>query len=321
MITPLLAVLCFWGCGASDPSDASDPAETSCTPETVTEVPSVEETLLADLAGTPVVVTGSGLRLEEGQVTLDVPWLRARLEPHGTYVDLDDTSSFDVHIEAMRFRLDAQALASVLPDKAPVGSLELTTDGDAFVVKGSASFLDLPLELRAVPEATADGRLELVVDKAKVLGIGILPALELIDEQIGDNPSLFVVEGEHLYLDPFATTRQPDVQGRFTHAEVVDGALVATLGDGDGGEVPEADGSWLTVEEGVLKTGGTLVFGSTIRLLPEDVEHLTLGRGFDQQLRRGFAKQRSKTALDFHVPPPERSDGVAEAEDRARDSR
>lgn len=315
----LLLPAILLGCRLTEPTPPPAP---DCAEITVTEAASVEDTLLADVAGEPVYVTAAGLRLQEGAVVLDVPYARLRLVPHGTYVDLDDVATYDVVIEAMRFRLDAQALATALPSKAPVDELTLSTDGEAFVVEGSASFLDLPMTLRAVPRATEAGRLELEMDKAKILGIGIVPVLDLLEGPLSEGPGLFVVEGEHLYLDPFARPGPPDVEGRFTHAAIVGDALVATLDDGEGEGVPEdVEGSWLVVEGGVLKSGGALLFGSRIRLVPEDAEYLTLSRGFEAQIRRGYAKQR-EGGLDLHVPPPgpDATDGVAEG-DRVGDRR
>jgi hypothetical protein len=311
MTTLFLAA--FLACTSQGPtSDDDEPAaEAPASPDTTAATATIPPPSLEEALGQPVVVTGRRLRLHEAGVVLDVPVLQARLQPRGDIVVLDDPTTYHVVVDHMRFRLDAQRLASALPDSVPVDKLKLTTDDDAFVIEGDATFLSVPMKVKAVPRATADGRLELVLDKAKVLGIGVLPALNLVEDKIGDTPSMFVVEGDHLYLDPFAADRSPQVEARFTHAEVRDGALVATLGEGS---TPEGDGSYLSITGGVLYTNGTLLLDPELVLHPEEGDLLRLSRGFDAQLRAGFAKKGQGRRLDLYLAPPD-ADAVADADD------
>ena len=301
-------LLVMLGCAKEPPVE-----EPAAIPEaTSKETPADPPAELSSFVGQPVALRIRDLRLDLDGAEVLVQSLVGRLEPRGEMVDLEDPTTFTVEIEALELRIPEQSIAGALkgPDGAstPVKDVSVRTEGDAFVVEGSVRPLALPFVFRADPVVTDDGKLALDLEKVKLLGIGLRGFLSTFERPVentvnrGPRRGLLNVEEDRLIVDPFPYAGPPEVHARFTSFEVDETGLVARLG-----ESPDAEG-WphgLTLAGGALRTGNTVLFGSTVSLVAlDDEERLTLDPArLDDQISNGFSKLKGETVTLYLAPP------------------
>jgi hypothetical protein len=307
-VFPLLALLACAETPAEGPKPTAGASADVATP-TPADLPVKAPRALADAVGKPVAVRARDLVLFADGIEVQIAYLIGSLKPVGEYVDLEVPTSFIVQIDALEIRFPEQFLASWMPEGpelGPLKELEVRTEGNAFVLEGHARFLNLPFTFRADPMVTETGALALELEKVRVLGIGLrafLGAFERPVEKAANKKQRFLdVEKDLLVIDPFPFMGPPRVKAAFTSVEVQNGALVARLG-----EAPEPDEypQGLTLIGGVFRSGGSLLFDSTMSLIARDGGPLTINPDrLHEQIGAGFTKMvAAKRQLRFHLAP------------------
>ncbi|MES2640745.1 MAG: hypothetical protein V4850_14715 [Myxococcota bacterium] len=305
---PLLALL---ACGEAPVESAGPTAGASADVATPTpaDLPVKAPRALADAVGKPVAVRARDLVLLADGIEVQVTYLIGTLKPAGDYVDLEVPTSFTLQIDALEIRIPEQFLSTWRPEgteNTPFKELAVRTEGNSFVLEGHARFLNLPFTFRADPMVTETGALALQLEKVRVLGIGLrgfLAAFERpVENAVNKQQRFLDVEKDLLVIDPFPFMGPPRVKAAFTSVEVQKGALVARLG-----EAPEPDEypQGLTLVGGVFRSGGSLLFDSTMSLIARDGGPLTIDPDrLDEQISAGFTKMVSaKRQLRFHLAP------------------
>lgn len=301
MPIPLGVLLAILGC-SNGPSREAPPDATPA------ELPVTPPLNLAEMVGQPVGLRARDLVLQVEGARIEVPYLVGRLVPVGEYVDLDVPTSFVVEINAVELRIPEQSLQHAIGGpggESPFRELTVRTEGEVFVLEGNARMMNLPFMFRANPRITDTGKLALDLEKVRVLGVGMRGFLNTfsgrVERAVNGKPQrgMLRVEEDLMILDPFPFAGPPEVRAVFTAVEVHEGGLVARLG-----EAPEPTGpSGISLDGGVLRSGSSLLFGTTVSLVARDGGPLEIDPArLGNQLEAGFTKMGDRT-ITLHVAP------------------
>jgi hypothetical protein len=151
---------------------------------------------------------------------------------------LDDPKSFRIRATSGLVALDGDAIAALLNEVAfnypgaPIKHLRVRIENGAVVQRGTLhKGVDIPFEMRAVPELQADGRLRLHPDRLRIFsvdGIKLMRALGLRLDKLMDLRKArgASVKGNDIFLDPLQIIPPPTVEGRLTSVRVEGNLLV-----------------------------------------------------------------------------------------------
>ncbi len=317
----LFLALGLIACDATTAPEARSPGVSSAARENTVE-PDTEDSDGTDAAaspadldrflGQPVHVQGQNLRIQEGPLEVEVHWLKARLVPAGDVVTLSEAASFDVIVEQLDLVVETQRLLGPYLEADPVNDAQLSTEDGAIRVEADLDFLDIPMTFEAVPSVT-DGRVRLDVEEAEVVGIGVKPFLDLLEDKPEDVPGLLQVDGDQIHVDPSDLPGATDAEITFSEVKVLEDAVVMHVGTPPDG--PEGDDGHLTLDGGVLRTGRSMLYGTRIDLRMRDGGPLVIDPGtFGRQMRRGFTKQHEGPHLTLNLVSPGDVRGSAEEE-------
>jgi hypothetical protein len=301
-VASLLALFLVVGACSNAERSAPTPAERSAA-----SIPVQVSKELHDAVGGTVDVTIRDTVLLWSGVELRVESAEIRLEPYGDFVDLEDPSSFEVFVDHLVFRVPGPQLVSgVATEGTPVKDVAMSTDGKMFVLNGHVNALGLPFEIRMEPSVTEDGRLALILEDVDLLKVGVMPFLSLLEQK--GAPGLLVYEDDVLYIDLEDVNRPPDIHLIHTSAEVLGDDLVAIVGIPDPAANPAEHGSYLAIAGGVFRSGGSMLFDTTVTLVAKDGGELTIGSDFGRQMRDGFVKPGEGNTLTCHLDAPKSSE-------------
>ena len=296
--TLLLVGLC--ACGGTSPDPAGADPGAPLAPATPVVLPLDAPDGLGRAVGQPVRIEARDLVLRVEGAEVRVPYLAGSLAPvnGGGLVDLESPRSFEVTIDALEVRIPEQTLRHALVDgpagAAPFRDLVVRTEGESLQIEGHTGPLNLPFSFRADPAVTPRGALGLRLEKVRLLGIGVkgfLGALHApIEKAANKRGRLVQFDEDWLVIDPFPTVGPPEIHARFTAVEVRDHEIVARLG----ALTPRQEGdlaSGVVLEGGVLRTGQTVLFDTTLHLVALDGGALVIDPStFADQLAGGFTQ-------------------------------
>jgi hypothetical protein len=319
---------CLAGCGASDQS-AGPPhqQQAQAEPPTPAHLPLDAPEGVAKAVGKPVHLEARDLLLLAEGAEVRVAYLSGELTPAkgGDLVDLESPRSFEVRIDALEIAIPEQTIESgITSRKPPFKELKVTTDGDSLQLDGRGGPLGLPFSFRAEPRVSPGGSLVLSLEKVRLVGVGVKGFLgafpNAIENAANKRGHLVEVVEDQLVINPFPFMGPPEVHAEFTSVEVRKNEIVARLGalSSTADAVGEAG---IVLSGGTLRTGGMILFDTSIHLVPEPKGAEAVPAGdvpvekgsvlainpdtFDRQVEHGFIKQAHDGSVTVYVSAPE----------------
>ena len=254
-------------------------------------------------------MSGRDLVLAVDGAVVRVSYQSGWLIPVGDIVDLASPGSFEVRIDSLEVVIPEQSIESSISmgDDPPFTDLTVHTEGETLVLQGHGGVLDLPFSFRGSPRVRADGTLAIDLERVRVLGIGVRGFIGAfhgaIASAVNKHGHLISVDRDELRIDPFPFGGPPKITAAFTAVEVREHELVARLGDERPAE-PTGE-SELVLRGGALRTGKTILFGVTLRLVAKEDGTLVINPSrFDDQFERGFVTQTHDGGMTVHVASP-----------------
>ena len=255
-----------------------------------------------------------------GDVTLHVRHLRGHFVATGRsgIPYLDDTSSYQVIVDAGQVAVDVASLNALLTrtlgnGQSNVRKLTVSVD-DKGQLKQTGTIdkaIDLPFSARGEVEATPDGRIRVRARAVKGYGVPVSPLLKLFSVEMDDLLKVpadrgITVDGNDLLLDPSRLLPAPSMRGRITNVRLEGQTLVQTFGTGDPGPLspPAISRNFIYWRGGQLSFGKLTMTDTDLELVDNDprdpfdfsVDH------WNDQLVAGYSKTTSRRGLKAIVP-------------------
>lgn len=202
----------------------------------------------------PTRVVLRNLRYRVGPtLAIDVPAVDGSVLPGqpGAPIVMDDVRSFSLAIANGAFRLDEAAMTSLMTDyvfnypDAPLKDLGIRLSEGRVTITGKLKVigLNVPFEMSGVPKVRPTGKIEIVPDRIKALGIPADGLMKLIGLEmqklvhVQDGRGL-TIEGNALVMDCTKLLPPPAILGRATGVTIAadprDKAMKLTIQFGGG---------------------------------------------------------------------------------------
>ena len=229
---------------------------------------------------------------------------------NGGPVIFDDKQSFIITLEHAEVGLTGADLTALLNKYvfgykgSPLSHLHVRTEGDHIVQSGRLhKGIDLPFEMTATMDVTADGLIRIHPTKTKILGVNgdkLMHAFGLSLEKLIDlkGATGATVHGNDLFLDATRILPPPTIQGRITAVRVEGDEVVQVFGSPNAVARKPLVPPDTTAPNYMYYKGGTLRFGKLLMLDaemqivdldPADVFRFDLGR-YSEQLVAGYER-------------------------------
>lgn len=184
----------------------------------------------------PARVVMKNVRYRVGPTfTADVPALDGVKIPvtPGAPIVMDDPTSFSITIHNGAFALDGKNMSSLMNDyvfnypDAPLKEQEITLSPGRLNLKGKLKMMgmEVPFEMEGPPKALANGKIELVPDKIKAVGLPQQGLMKLIGLEmdklvkVRDGRGLYI-DGNAIIMDPTKMLPPPAINGQVTRVSV-----------------------------------------------------------------------------------------------------
>jgi hypothetical protein len=236
----------------------------------------------------------------------------------GGPIIFDDKKSFIITLDHAEVGLTGADLTALLNKfvfgykGSPLSHLHLRTEGDHIVQSGRLhKGIDLPFEMTATMDVTADGLIRIHPTKTKILGVNgdkLMHAFGLSLEKLIDlkGATGATVHGNDLFLDPARILPPPTIEGRMTSVHVEGDEVVQVFGSADARARHPLVPPDTSARNYMFYKGGTLRFGKLLMLDAEmqivdldssDVFKFDLAR-YSQQLVAGYERTLSDQGLE-----------------------
>ncbi len=253
-------------------------------------------------------------------ITLHITQLRGRFEPLGRrdVPYLDDTTSYAVNVDSGVVAIDLRSLNALMTrtladDRSNVDKLKITVDEEGNLRQKGVidKAVDIPFNVKAVIEATPDGKLRVATKSVKGFGIPMKPLMKVFHLEMDDLLRVkpghgVVVKGNDLILDPSTLLPPPSIRGAITSARIENGAVVQTFGDGGLHRLspPATSSNYIYWRGGSLSFGKLTMTATDLELVdmdPKDPFDFSVERWSDQ-LVAGYSKTTGTRGLKAHMP-------------------
>lgn len=274
-------------------------------------------------AGVPPATTHVSMRHVDFYVDPEVVLHIRRLDGtmrarNGGPVVFDDKRSFIITLDRAEVGLTGADLTALLNKYvfgyrgSPLSHLKLRTEGDHIVQSGRLhKGIDLPFEMTATMDVTADGLIRIHPTKTKILGVNgdkLMHAFGLSLEKLIDlkGATGATVHGNDLFLDATRILPPPTIEGRITAVRIEGDEVVQQFG------APGADDrralvppdttapNYMYYKGGTLRFGKLLMLDAEMQIVdldPRDVFKFDLGR-YSEQLVAGYERTLSDQGLE-----------------------
>jgi hypothetical protein len=188
-------------------------------------------------------------------LVVDVRHLRGEMisRTPGQPPTFDDPNAYAIEVADAEIAIDMANLSSLMNhhvfgyDGAPLSDLEVSVGKDGRLEqKGKLhKSLSLPFSMKAIVDASPDGRMRLKADSIKVAGVPAKGLLDFIGLSLEDVVKLksrrgLEIDGDTLLIAPGQILPPPEIRGRVTSVAVVGSALVQKIASATNAESPAA---------------------------------------------------------------------------------
>jgi hypothetical protein len=231
-----LAILC--GCGNGSAGLVPNPARPVTPPTTgqVSDVPGSMPGAIDHGPAAPTRVVLRNLRYRVGpRLAIDVPAVDGSVVPvtPGAPIVMDDVRSFGLSIDNGAFKLDEDNMTSLMTDyifnypDAPLKDLGISLSEGRVTITGKLKMIGLsvPFEMSGAPKVRPTGKIEIVPDRIKAMGIPADGLMKLIGLQMQKLVHVqegrgLTIEGNALVLDCTKLLPPPAISGRATAVSI-----------------------------------------------------------------------------------------------------
>ncbi len=254
-------------------------------------------------------------------IVMQVRRLDGRLVPPkgSDRVDFGDAKGMVLEIDRGEIALAPSSLSRLMNryvfvgEKAPIGDLEVSIDGQRLVKHGKLKRgLRLPFTMEASVSVTQDGRMRLRLEKMKTGGVGVtglMDALNLTLEEVMNAKDVHgvEVEGDDVLLDAQRLLPPPAIRGRVRRVVVEKNALVQIFGGEPSPSIlrqARPPGGYMYFLGSELNFGKLTMHGADMLIWdadPHDPFHF-FQKHYLQQLVAGFSETTSAQGLRVAMP-------------------
>jgi hypothetical protein len=280
----------------------------------------------------PVEVEMSNVDLHMAAgVTLHIRHLRGRFEPAAqrNIPYLDDTRSYSVIVDSGVVAIDLASLNALMTqtlsgESSNVEKLKVSVDDKGNLKQKGVidKAVNIPFNVTAGVEATADGKLRVFTKSVKGFGVPMKPLMKIFHIEMDDLLKVkpgkgVVVRDNDLILDPSLLLPAPSMRGTITTARIEGETIVQTFGDGGVRHLspPPVSKNYIYWRGGSLSFGKLTMTSTDLELVdmdPKDPFDFSAER-WNDQLVAGHSKTTSSRGLKAHMPDyndlPRRSSG------------
>src|SRR5450432_2837858 len=253
-------------------------------------------------------------------ITLHIHSLRGRFRPTrpGGIPSLDDTTSYDVEVDAGEVALDEASLNALLNDHvfvghdAPIKDLKVTVEDGMVKQKGKLDkAIDIPFKTKGTVDATPDGKIRVHAKSIKGFGLpvkGLLKALgiELDDVIKTEGVHGVTVDDNDFIIDPSQALPPPRLVGKITSVRIEGDQIIQTFGSGK--IVPlsprAASANHIYWHGGNLRFGKLTKRDADLELIdqdPKDPFDFSVAR-YNDMLVAGYSKTLPRLGLRTYLP-------------------
>jgi hypothetical protein len=254
-------------------------------------------------------------------IVMRVRRLNGRLvpPPKADRIDFGDAKGMVLEIDSGEIAIAPSSLTRLMNryvfvgEKAPIGDLEVSIDGQRVVQHGKLKRgLRLPFTMEASVSVTKDGRLRLHLEKMQTAGVGVtglMNTLNLTLEEVMHAKDVqgVEVEGDDVLLDAQRLLPPPAIRGRVRGVRVETDALVQTFGGKPPLSIlrqPKPRGGYMYFLGSELNFGKLTMHGADMLIWdadPGDPFHF-FQRRYLTQLVAGFSETTSDQGLRVAMP-------------------
>jgi hypothetical protein len=257
------------------------------------------------------------------RIIVHIVSLDGKLTPKPEQIPVfDDKTSFGLDVDSAAIILNMTALTNDLNDyvfakpEAPVKKLSASTQGDQLVMKGLlVSKGGIPFETSGTMSVTPDGMIRVHTTKVKALKLPVKGLMDMLGLDTQKMLSTKQVEGvtvdkDDLILDPEKILPPPQLRGRLTSLQIVNGEIHLTFGPENGKAaaepVKESCGAknYLHFRGGLVRFGKLTMSDTDLELMdvtPADPFDFSIDH-YNEQLVAGYSKMTQAGGLCVHMP-------------------
>lgn len=248
-------------------------------------------------------------------VAVHIRSLRGELTPNGHELPIfDDKNSFTVQIASAEIAITADSLANVLNSyvfagsDAPLKDISVHVEGGRLKIKGKLHQKGgIPFEGDGRLSATADGKIQLHMEKIKALHLPVKGLMDLLGIKISDLIKTGKVQGvqvekDDLILDPHGVLPPPHIEGKVTQVRLENDSIVQVFQSGNGKDanaIPVSARNYMAYRGNQLRFGKLTMSDTDMVLIdmdPKDPFDFYLDH-YKEQLVAGYTKETLKFGL------------------------
>jgi hypothetical protein len=264
-------------------------------------------------------------------VAVHIRSLRGELTPQGHELPIfDDKNSFTVQIASAEIAITADSLANVLNSyvfaggDAPLKDVSIRIENGRLKVKGKLHQKGgIPFEGDGRLSATADGKIQLHMEKIKALHLPVKGLMDLLGIKISDLIKTGKVQGvqvekDDLVLEPHGVLPPPHIEGKVTDVRLENDSIVQVFQSGNGKDahaIPVTARNYMAYRGNQLRFGKLTMSDTDMVLIdmdPKDPFDFYLDH-YKEQLVAGYTKETLKFGLRVFMRDYDKLQRVAAA--------
>lgn len=273
----------------------------------------------------PVRIEMKNVRLHVADgIVLDIAYLRGEMVSRtpGQPPVFDDQRSYVLRVQSADAAMDMSSLTNLMNEHifhyegAPL--TDITVESDEGQLKLNAKLhkgVTIPISMKADVTTTPDGRMRLKTEKVSALSIPARKLMDLFGLQLDEVVSLkqrrgIEIEDNDVVIAPGQVLPPPELQGRLSRVQLVNGRLHQTFGPPAAAgslnlSAPEAASrNYVYFSGSDIRFGKLTMTGADLQLIDEDPKDSFdfFPARYNQQLVAGYSKNTPSGGLRTYMP-------------------
>jgi len=257
-------------------------------------------------------------------VVLDIAYLRGEMVSRtpGQPPVFDDQRSYVLRVQSADAAMDMTSLTNLMNEHifnyegAPLTDIKVESDGGQLKLKAKLhKGVAIPISMKADVMTTPDGRMRLKTEKVSALSIPTMKLMDLFGLQLNEVVSLkqrrgIEIEDNDVVIAPGQVLPPPELQGRLSRVQLVNGLLHQTFGPPAAAgssnlSAPEAASrNYVYFSGSDIRFGKLTMTGADLQLIDEDPKDSFdfFPARYNVQLVAGYSKNTPSGGLRTYMP-------------------
>jgi len=273
----------------------------------------------------PVRIEMKNVRLHAADgVVLDIAYLRGEMVSRtpGQPPVFDDQRSYVLRVQSADAAMDMTSLTNLMNEHifnyegAPLTDIKVESDQGQLNLKAKLhKGVPIPISMKVDVMTTPDGRMRLKTEKVSALSIPAMKLMDLFGLQLDEVVSLkqrrgIEIEDNDVVIAPGQVLPPPELQGRLSRVQLVNGRLHQTFGPPSAAgssnlSAPEAASrNYVYFSGSEIRFGKLTMTGADLQLIDEDPKDSFdfFPARYNRQLVAGYSKNTPSGGLRTYMP-------------------